>query len=913
MGWSLMVIRKNMNNEEDGRRGGISFDRTDKAAIYVRMLGDVRVKSKQLMSRADGRRGSLPDSEYKIIEAIDNNVRRTSLKHSRELSLPKVTVQATAIKSRPPIIPESSSHLDSWYCGQANQLLTRLSCWDFNIFHLEQVTGGHSLRFLGMQLFQKYDLIHKFQLDPTNLWKCLVAIETGYHGNPYHNALHAADVTQAMYCYLQEMKLREVLTPIEVMSAILASATHDLDHPGVNQVFLIATSNHLAELYGNSSVLENHHWRAAISVLRESKLLDHLDKKLWDCVVEQISSLILATDIARQQEFLQNFKNHLSANDFDMKDAGHKNFILQIALKCADICNPCRRWEISRRWSEMVTEEFYNQGDRERGLKLPLTMNCDRYKNTIQQIQAGFMKFVVEPLFTEWHRFMPTELSDLMLSNVHKNKASWEAFGEQEKAAAENDRLANQKLASKLRKVEGQSAVNTKEGAPAKSESASKEAQLNNNNNATTAGVTMATTVLSSAGAVLRDVQVSSAMDVDNRSVDVHNTTSHVTESIAEEPSSASVTQGKTDTQGRAQPQNRSSRGVTPQENPTLSQMPSRSALSSDYRRQRPLSVGNLEEVSVSRDEKHGLAAPSKMHSNPGSPVVSRTQAVRQFSLRLHRSPEQAIPKPTSYEDPWLVRTVDPNRTNLSISMHNSPRQEVLSPESSTVSKELGSHRTQPFSSDRGRTFKEGSNTKGYELTTGINNNLSVHVQPGSPRLETTSVRGHGLYSVPSPSPVNRSIAHSRLTTSSTGSKFSHSTHQLQVSYEHSSASDRGHRLSPHVNRRDEAPHREPGRGPLAGRSLAEMGSPWIRKRMEERDQRRRISKSSSISPSLSPRPPPRMLGQATSSWYSVPPALGPVIQDFTSSQLASIAQHKKQSKEMQSKTVPPTTKGDSF
>ena len=34
-----------------------------------------------------------------------------------------------------------------------------------------------------------------------------VAIETGYHkGNPYHNALHAADVTQAMYCYLQENK-----------------------------------------------------------------------------------------------------------------------------------------------------------------------------------------------------------------------------------------------------------------------------------------------------------------------------------------------------------------------------------------------------------------------------------------------------------------------------------------------------------------------------------------------------------------------------------------------------------------------------------------------------------------------------------------------------------------------------------
>lgn len=34
----------------------------------------------------------------------------------------------------------------------------------------------------------------------------------------------------------------------------------------------------------------------------------------------------------------------------------------QIALKCADICNPCRIWEMSKQWSERVCEEFYRQG-----------------------------------------------------------------------------------------------------------------------------------------------------------------------------------------------------------------------------------------------------------------------------------------------------------------------------------------------------------------------------------------------------------------------------------------------------------------------------------------------------------------------------------------------------------------------
>lgn len=33
-------------------------------------------------------------------------------------------------------------------------------------------------------------------------------VEEGYHQNPYHNAIHAADVTQAMHCYIMQEKVR---------------------------------------------------------------------------------------------------------------------------------------------------------------------------------------------------------------------------------------------------------------------------------------------------------------------------------------------------------------------------------------------------------------------------------------------------------------------------------------------------------------------------------------------------------------------------------------------------------------------------------------------------------------------------------------------------------------------------------
>lgn len=45
-------------------------------------------------------------------------------------------------------------------------------------------------------------------------------IEEGYHStNPYHNAIHATDVTQAMHCFLQEDKVSTSHT----MQVIIAS------------------------------------------------------------------------------------------------------------------------------------------------------------------------------------------------------------------------------------------------------------------------------------------------------------------------------------------------------------------------------------------------------------------------------------------------------------------------------------------------------------------------------------------------------------------------------------------------------------------------------------------------------------------------------------------------------------------
>ena len=63
-------------------------------------------------------------------------------------------------------------------------------------------------------LLNQYGLVELFQLDVVKLWRFLVMVQEDYHShNPYHNGVHAADVTQAMYCYMREPVVRGTLDP----------------------------------------------------------------------------------------------------------------------------------------------------------------------------------------------------------------------------------------------------------------------------------------------------------------------------------------------------------------------------------------------------------------------------------------------------------------------------------------------------------------------------------------------------------------------------------------------------------------------------------------------------------------------------------------------------------------------------
>ncbi|XP_061610733.1 cAMP-specific 3',5'-cyclic phosphodiesterase 7B-like isoform X2 [Phyllopteryx taeniolatus] len=376
------------------------------------------------------RRGSYPLMDKHIVKTCDQQRELESVRRKKVntlLSFQRYCHASRLLRGLLPWTPESLHLLDYDYLGQAAHMLSKVGSWNFDIFLFDRLTNGNSLVTLMCHLFNIYGLVQHLQLDMVKLHRFLSMVRSDYHfQNPYHNAVHAADVTQAMYCYLQEPKLAEQLSPLDVFLGLMAAAAHDVDHPGVNQPFLIKTQHHLASLYQNTSVLESHHWRSTVGMLRESQLLSHLPADMSQEIEQQLGSLILATDISRQNEFLLTFRAHQDNQDLDLRMASHRHFILQIGLKCADVCNPCRVWPLSKQWSERVCEEFFMQGDLERKFNLEISPLCDQQAHSVPAIQSGFISYIVEPLFAEWHRFTePSALSRTMTAHLRRNKAHW--------------------------------------------------------------------------------------------------------------------------------------------------------------------------------------------------------------------------------------------------------------------------------------------------------------------------------------------------------------------------------------------------------------------------------------------------------------------------------------------------------
>ncbi|KAH8413271.1 hypothetical protein KR009_009547 [Drosophila setifemur] len=277
------------------------------------------------------------------------------------------------------------------------RLLKNLDDWTFDVFALTEAASGQVVKYVAYELFNRYGSIHKFKISPGILEAFLYRVEEGYcrYRNPYHNNLHAVDVMQTIHYCLCNTGLMNWLTDLEIFASLLAALLHDYEHTGTTNNFHVMSGSDTALLYNDRAVLENHHASASFRLLREDEynILSHLSREEFRELRSLVIEMVLGTDMTNHFQQMKAMRQLLTLQEPTID----KQKVLSLVLHCCDIAHPAKQWGVHHRWTMLLLEEFFRQGDLEKELGLPFSPLCDRNNTLVAESQICFIDFIVEP------------------------------------------------------------------------------------------------------------------------------------------------------------------------------------------------------------------------------------------------------------------------------------------------------------------------------------------------------------------------------------------------------------------------------------------------------------------------------------------------------------------------------------
>ncbi|XP_039230742.1 cAMP-specific 3',5'-cyclic phosphodiesterase isoform X7 [Drosophila yakuba] len=320
--------------------------------------------------------------------------------------------------------------------NELGTLLGELDTWGIQIFSIGEFSVNRPLTCVAYTIFQSRELLTSLMIPPKTFLNFMSTLEDHYvKDNPFHNSLHAADVTQSTNVLLNTPALEGVFTPLEVGGALFAACIHDVDHPGLTNQFLVNSSSELALMYNDESVLENHHLAVAFKLLQNQgcDIFCNMQKKQRQTLRKMVIDIVLSTDMSKHMSLLADLKTMVETK----KVAGSgvlllDNYtdriqVLENLVHCADLSNPTKPLPLYKRWVALLMEEFFLQGDKERESGMDISPMCDRHNATIEKSQVGFIDYIVHPLWETWADLVHPDAQDI-LDTLEENRDYYQSM-----------------------------------------------------------------------------------------------------------------------------------------------------------------------------------------------------------------------------------------------------------------------------------------------------------------------------------------------------------------------------------------------------------------------------------------------------------------------------------------------------
>jgi len=331
-----------------------------------------------------------------------------------------------------------------------------VNSWELDVLGLDSPSLSELVMYMFFDSAIGVDVGISTLVPPGTLRRFNAAVEKGYMDLPYHCYVHACDVLHTVYRTLNLVQSRRWLSDVDQYAIMVAALCHDVGHTGRTNAFLVETRHELALRYNDNSPLENMHC-ARLFELASNETLDvfgNLDVQGRKQARKVCIAAILHTDNIHHMDMVRDISTIYEVNSETCeaaalaKSEGYARYLqdvmrkdslkwLQLFLHLADVSNPLKPFRISKAWAARVVAEFFEQGDEEKRLQLPVGMLNDRDKVTLPGSQHGFINFMVTPLVVSTVRLFPTlhPLTTQMADNLQQWRDLWVA--EAHPAAAE--------------------------------------------------------------------------------------------------------------------------------------------------------------------------------------------------------------------------------------------------------------------------------------------------------------------------------------------------------------------------------------------------------------------------------------------------------------------------------------------
>ncbi|XP_020792876.1 dual 3',5'-cyclic-AMP and -GMP phosphodiesterase 11A [Boleophthalmus pectinirostris] len=294
----------------------------------------------------------------------------------------------------------------------------------FNDFSLD----NDAMITASLRMFLELGVVQKFKIDYEVLCRWLLTVRKNYRTVAYHNWRHAFNVSQCMFLMITTASFQDALTEAEILALMVGCLCHDLDHRGTNNAFQAKTGSALALLYGTSATLEHHHFNHAVMILQSEghNIFANLCSKEYSNMMQLLKQAILSTDLTLHFERRTKFFEHVLSGDFSWTDEGHREVLRSMLMTACDLGAVTRPWKVSKQVAELVTSEFFEQGDRERSeLKLTPAAIFDRNrKDELPVLQLEWIDGICKPLYQALLKL--NRKLQPMADGIDSNRKKWE-------------------------------------------------------------------------------------------------------------------------------------------------------------------------------------------------------------------------------------------------------------------------------------------------------------------------------------------------------------------------------------------------------------------------------------------------------------------------------------------------------